>query len=162
MPYKFFRVAWPDPSAAEADLNAFLRGHRVMKVRQQFVEAGEDSFWSFCVEYVEARTGNERPPARSGKERVDYREKLPDDEFQAYLKLRELRQELAAQDSVPVYLVFTNDQLAQIASAKPKSKADLEKLDGVGATRVEKYGDRVIEFSKAIWAPKAAGGGKAG
>jgi len=150
----FLRVSWPDPSAAEAELNAFLREHRVLKVRPQFVEAGEDSFWSFCVEDVEARVGAaERPPGRSGKERIDYRERLKPDEFQAYLKLRELRKDLATQDTVPVYLVFTNDQLSQIASIKPQTKADLGKIDGVGATRVEKYGERVIAFSKTIWAP---------
>jgi superfamily II DNA helicase RecQ len=166
MAYKFFRVAWPDPAAAEAELNGFLRSHRVMKVRQQFVEAGEDSFWSFCVEYVEPRAAgdrpaSERPAARSGKERVDYRERLPPEQFDLYLKLRELRKELADADKVAVYLVFTNEQLAQIAVSPPSSKTDLAKIDGVGAARVDKYGDRVVEFCKAISTGGKAAGGSA-
>lgn len=67
MAYKFFRVAWPDPAAAKSELNGFLRSHRVMKFRQQSVEAGEDSFWSFCVESSNSprrfgRPAKRRPP----------------------------------------------------------------------------------------------------
>lgn len=160
MAYKFFRVAWPDPSAAEAELNAFLRGHRVMKVRQHLIDAGEDSFWTFCVEYVEAREEPERSAGRTGKPRVDYQERLEPDDFQAYLKLRELRKELAAVDSSPVYLVFTNEQLAQIASTKARTKADLEKIEGIGRARLEKYADRLIGFLDTLWGVTDATGRK--
>ena len=36
---------------AEAEMNGFLRGHRVLAVKKEFVADGENSFWSFCVEY---------------------------------------------------------------------------------------------------------------
>ena len=34
-------------------MNAFLRGHRVLAVKKEFVADGENSFWSFCVEYLD-------------------------------------------------------------------------------------------------------------
>ncbi len=38
---------------AEGEMKAFLRGHRVRAVKKEFVADGENSFWSFCVEYLE-------------------------------------------------------------------------------------------------------------
>jgi hypothetical protein len=33
--------------AAEAEMNAFLRGHQVLAVKKEFVPDGENSFWIF-------------------------------------------------------------------------------------------------------------------
>lgn len=40
-----------------APLNAFLRAHRVVRVIRQWCEAGPESSWAFCVEYLDG------PPA---------------------------------------------------------------------------------------------------
>ena len=39
--------------AAESILNGFLRSHRVLSVERRWVDQGENSFWSFCVDYLE-------------------------------------------------------------------------------------------------------------
>jgi hypothetical protein len=39
---------------AEGEMNAFLRSHRVLAVKKEFVPDGENSFWAFCVEYLES------------------------------------------------------------------------------------------------------------
>jgi hypothetical protein len=38
-------------------LNGFLASHRVLSVDRRFVPEGERSFWSFCVDFVDARRG---------------------------------------------------------------------------------------------------------
>lgn len=45
MQLKLFVVPAGDLSAAEAELNAFLRAHRVLTVRKGFVANGESSYW---------------------------------------------------------------------------------------------------------------------
>jgi len=37
-------------AAQVAEMNAFLRGHRVLAVKKEFMVDGENFFWSFCVE----------------------------------------------------------------------------------------------------------------
>jgi ATP-dependent DNA helicase RecQ len=45
---------------------------------------------------------------------------------------------------VPVFTVFTNAQLAEMVRMPVSTAADLGKIDGVGETRVTKYGKEVL------------------
>ena len=47
-----------------------------------------------------------------GRPRVDYKEILSADEFAVFVRLREVRKQLAATEAIPVYAVCTNEQLA--------------------------------------------------
>ena len=47
---------------------------------------------------------------------------------------------------MPVYTIFTNEQLAQMAQTKARTKADLEKIEGIGDARIEKHGTRFLEL----------------
>lgn len=53
MPYKIFRVPSRGCEASEHDLNNFLGSHNILNVSREFVGAGENSFWCFCVDYLE-------------------------------------------------------------------------------------------------------------
>ena len=99
------------------------------------------------------------PAARNGAARgkVDYREVLSPEDFAVFARLRQVRKEIAQAEAVPVYTVFTNEQLAQMVQARATTKAALEKIAGVGDARIEKYGARVLEFLRRQWAE----GGKA-
>jgi HRDC domain len=46
--------------------------------------------------------------------------------------LRSLRKELAQTEAVPVYTLFTNEQLAQMVQRRYQSKSDLGQIEGVG------------------------------
>ena len=43
------------------------------------------------------------------------------------------------------YVVFSNEQLAEMVKKKVTSKAALKEIEGVGDARVEKYGAGVLE-----------------
>ena len=155
MPYKFFIVPIQDGGQAEAALNAFLRSHTVLSVARHWVDQGPTSFWSFCVDYVEsASTGGSPPRGGRQRERVDYRAKLGEERFQLYLKLSDLRKELAQADGVPLYNVFNNEQMSQMIERQARTKADLEAIAGVGDARIEKYGPRFVELLNKLWSAK--------
>jgi superfamily II DNA helicase RecQ len=62
-------------------------------------------------------------------------------------------------EAVPVYAVFTNEQLARMVQLRANSKAALEQIAGVGDARIEKYGPRLLEFLSKKWSePNAPGG----
>jgi superfamily II DNA helicase RecQ len=146
MPFKFFLIPIRHSEAAEQELNAFIRSHRVLDVQRQWVESGGSPCWSFCVEYVDTPVGGgnpSQPPER--RARVDYREVLNEDDFTVFATLRELRRELAQAERIPAYQVFNDRQLAEMVQKKAHSKADLQSLPGAGEARVEKYGERFLE-----------------
>lgn len=61
MQLKMFVIPIKNVSEAEAEMNGFLRGHRVLAVKKEFVPDGENSFWSFCGRKAAWLT---RPPSR--------------------------------------------------------------------------------------------------
>ena len=58
MAYGVFTLPVRDPGAAETELNGFLASHRVLSVDRRFALEDERSFWSFCVDFVDARRGS--------------------------------------------------------------------------------------------------------
>jgi len=59
-------------------------------------------------------------------------------------ELRTLRHELAAQASVPAYIVFTDETLRQFARIKPTTLADMRTVHGVGDKRLADYGEAFL------------------
>lgn len=60
--------------------------------------------------------------------------------------LRAWRQEIAQANSVPAFVVFTDTTLMAIAEDKPGSLQELSKISGVGKSKLERYGQAVIEL----------------
>jgi superfamily II DNA helicase RecQ len=89
---------------------------------------------------------SEGPRPTKFRSKIDYREVLAPDVFALFAKLREFRKRLAQEEGVPIYTVFTNEQLAQIAKNRIVTKSGLEKVDGIGGARLSRYGDTLIRF----------------
>ena len=58
--------------------------------------------------------------------------------------LRNLRATLAREQSVPAYVIFHDATLRAIAERRPESLAELGTISGVGAAKLERYGDQVL------------------
>jgi DNA helicase-2/ATP-dependent DNA helicase PcrA len=67
--------------------------------------------------------------------------------------LRQWRLAEAQSAEVPAYVVFTDATLVAIAEAKPESLAELAKLAGVGPTKLDRYGQSVLDILGAGDAP---------
>jgi len=126
-------------------LNRFLRSVRLVAVHKDFVNNGEGSCWTFAVEYLTGVGESAKANDPGISKRVDYKEALSPADFAVFAKLRDWRKEAAAQEGVPVYTVFTNEQLARMSENKVRTVADLKKIDGVGEARIKKYGPAVLE-----------------
>ena len=148
MALRVFTVPIHDDGTVIEELNAFLRSHKVLTVDRRWVEQGASSFWSLCVDFLDSTAAATGSSARSGahRNRVDYKEVLGAQESTIFAKLRELRKMISQQEAVPVYTVFTNEQLAEMARSRVMTKADMEKIAGVGEVRIEKYGPQFLEL----------------
>ncbi len=59
--------------------------------------------------------------------------------------LRELRRELAIEAGLPPYVIFHDATLREMAQARPASMAELGRVSGVGAKKLDAYGDRFLD-----------------
>jgi DNA helicase II / ATP-dependent DNA helicase PcrA len=58
--------------------------------------------------------------------------------------LKEWRRQEAADQKLPAYCVFTDATLIAIAEARPRSLVDLIKVQGLGPTKADKYGEHLL------------------
>lgn len=112
MNYKIFSLAATGDEAEELLLNQFLARHKIIQVDRQFVALGDLSYWSLCVGY-QATNKDVTNSNSSKKPRIDYKEVLTEPQFAQFAALRELRKTIASQEGVPVFAIFSNEQLAQ-------------------------------------------------
>ena len=56
-------------------------------------------------------------------------------------KLRDLRKQLADEQSVPPYVVFSNASLRQMSQEQPQTSSEFSKISGVGSRKLLQYGD---------------------
>lgn len=143
MALKFFAISVHDEGSGEAALNGFLASHRIVTVERRLVDVGAASYWAICVDYLPSSAGK-TSDRRPGRGKIDYKEVLSPPDFACFSRLRQLRQELSQRDAVPVYAIFNNEQLAEIAKRRPTSRTAFDAILGVGDARIEKYADAVI------------------
>ena len=93
---------------------------------------------------LKQETGNERGKRHLRAIRADYEDSEPDSPL--YLELKQWRSETAKEQGVPAYIVFNNRTLAAIAAQHPTTHDELLEVSGIGPTKVERYGDALLEL----------------
>ena len=66
-----------------------------------------------------------------------------------FQKLRELRLEIAKEEKVPPYIVFSDKTLIHMCQIRPKTKKEMLMVSGVGEMKYEKYGERFLKVMSA-------------
>ncbi|MEM9916413.1 MAG: DNA helicase RecQ [Planctomycetota bacterium] len=89
-----------------------------------------------------AKPSSERRARVSSNTGVD--PDLPIDEA-LFTTLRELRRDLARQQGVPPYVVFGDAALRQMAQSLPTTNEAFLKINGVGQTKLSRYGPQFLE-----------------
>lgn len=75
-------------------------------------------------------------------------EAFTDYEGRLFEKLRALRLEIAKEEKVPPYIVFSDKTLTHMCIVRPKSKAEMLSVSGVGEFKYTKYGERFLKCLK--------------
>jgi DNA helicase-2/ATP-dependent DNA helicase PcrA len=95
--------------------------------------------WSAKPSRFLLELGIEAAPPSVRKARADE----PDDP--TYVALKKWRLERAKSDEIPAYVVFHNSTLAEIATRRPTTIAELASVPGIGPAKLERYGREVLE-----------------
>jgi ATP-dependent DNA helicase RecQ len=92
----------------------------------------------------------EEHPAKAKKEKSrKWTIGVTEDEFtkteeEMFERLRALRTEIAREEKVPPYIVFSDKTLVHMCIVKPKTKEEMLSVSGVGEFKYEKYGGRFL------------------
>ena len=149
MQYKIYTIPVLGGEEQQDELNKFLRSHKIIKVDKEIVDISGNSYWSFCVTYMQssAQLENSQP----AKDKIDYKNVLDEKAFKMFSDLRVLRKQIAQNDAVPAYAVFTDAELANMTSLPSFDVKTLLSIDGIGSKRIEKYGKIMVEMYNATF-----------
>ena len=75
---------------------------------------------------------------------------LAADGQQRYLALKTWRAEVAKEHNLPAYVIFHDATLVAIAERAPQSLDDLQGLSGIGAKKLEAYGEEVLRVMASV------------
>lgn len=152
MPFRTYFIPLRAPRDVEDELNSFLRSHRVVHLERRWLERPDELGWSFFIEYQEPAPSSSKVKQQSG-ERVDWRDKLAPADFALFCRLKDWRRGVAEAETVPAFMVFSNQQLATIAERRITSREDLAKVPGVGEAKLQRYSEPLFtvirEFGSA-------------
>ena len=65
-----------------------------------------------------------------------------------FSRLKRIRFEIAKRENVPIYIIFSDMTLSEMALRKPQSKKDFLNVTGVGQMKCDRYGDDFISEIK--------------
>ena len=91
-------------------------------------------------------TDEDKLPERATKTRKTSKsmESLTSAGYKLFDKLRELRLEIAREEGMPPYIIFSDKTLIDMAAKIPTSKSEMLAVSGVGENKYVKYGDRFL------------------
>ena len=144
MQIKLFTIPIGDCGSSVDEMNRFLRSHKILEVQSQFISTENGAIWCFCVRYIE----NAIPVPNNKKGKVDYRHVLDEATFKKFSKLREIRKKIAADEGVPAFAIFTDEELAGLASLEAITETGMRSIKGIGDKKIEHYARYFIEGSK--------------
>jgi ATP-dependent DNA helicase RecQ len=111
-----------------ADSSAVLKGQRSVTLRSDPPKAAK------------RRSRDDRPGAASAAA-----EDLSPQALERFEALRGWRAGIAREQGVPAYVIFHDSTLRQVALAEPDDLDALAQVSGVGASKLERYGQAVLD-----------------
>lgn len=91
------------------------------------------------------RISGEGKDKKKGRNKAAGAASMNQEEETLFEKLRALRMEIAKEEKVPPYIVFSDKTLVHMCLVKPKTKEEMLSVSGVGAFKYEKYGERFLK-----------------
>ena len=93
----------------------------------------------------EVKVAKTKVPKTRGKIPLD----LPGDRVELLEALRNLRRKLAEEQGVPSFVIFHDSTMMQLVMHRPKNRAQLAQISGIGAQKLERYGAALLDVLRA-------------
>lgn len=135
MQIKLFTIPIGDNGIALDEMNRFLKNNKILEVQNQLISNENGAYWCFCVRYLEKAFS----PSNENPVRVDYKQVLDEVVFAKFSKLREIRKKVAAEEGIPAFAVFTDEELAGLAKLDVITPKNMLSVKGIGDKKVDRY-----------------------
>lgn len=91
-------------------------------------------------------TDDDKLPQRAEKpkKKTNGKDALTAAGFKLFDKFRELRLQIAREENMPPYIIFSDKTLIDMAVKMPRSKSEMLEVSGVGENKYGKYGERFL------------------
>lgn len=91
-------------------------------------------------------TDDDKLPQRAEKpkKKTNGKDALTTAGFKLFDKFRELRLQIAREENMPPYIIFSDKTLIDMAVKMPRSKSEMLEVSGVGENKYGKYGERFL------------------
>jgi superfamily II DNA helicase RecQ len=119
----------------DEEFNKFCSNNNIVRIEKEFINTGGEIYYSFFIEYHPKKPVQSKPDLESLSELARAQ----------YEKLRDWRNELAANEGIPAYILMYNSQLYDIVKKQPRSKADFAAIKGM-KNKAEKFGEEIIKI----------------
>ena len=122
-------------------LRVDIEGYSALQLTDQCrpVLKGEQSLF-LRIEEIKAPTAKKAGSKSARKAQI-----LPEDQ-ELWDELRECRKMLAEESNVPPYVIFHDVTLKEMLDTMPTSEAEMLRINGVGESKLEKYGDDFLHI----------------
>lgn len=132
----------------DEEVREFLKDKELISVQDYFFIKNDMPYLVFVLKYFPHRA--EVDPKLSTKEKKEepWRASLSEHDMGLFNLLRDWRSQRSKKDGVPPYILFTNQNLAEIVKKRPQSLAELTQISGIGKGKAEKYGEEILKISK--------------
>ena len=135
MQINLFTIPVGDNCTALQEMNTFLKSNKILEVQNKLIRNENGAYWSFCVRYIEQSF----IPISENKAKVDYRLLLDGPTFQKFSDLRVIRKKVATDEGISAFIVFTDEELAELAKLEEITIKSMFGIKGIGEKKVERF-----------------------
>lgn len=120
----------------------------------KMTEMGRNLVWEETPEPVILKLPKEVEKAPA-KQKAEKKQKVVDVKYpDLFERLRQKRYEMAQENHVPPYIIFSDRTLKEMSTYLPSNKAAMLEINGVGTNKYEKYGEDFMGMVKAYMEEK--------
>lgn len=87
------------------------------------------------------------PPKVLLKSEISVNKEMQSYEFE---RLREMRSQLAREEKVPAYVIFSDKTLLEMSQKLPNTKEGMLEISGIGMVKYDKYGEKFLDSCRKL------------
>ena len=122
------------------ELNTFLLDKKVRSYRVEFFIHAGRPYWSVFIEYEEIEDRSVEKLTQA----LDERQKL------VFERLKDWRKSKGKELGMPVYVIFSNNQLVELAKKLPQTYEAMKSINGIGDKKVKSFGKEVMDILRSF------------
>lgn len=134
---------------SDSEITNFLQGKELISVKDYLLEVVGKNFLVLIITYS-VKEDFSKIGRNEASTSENLMELLSDENKSLFDSLKNWRLLESKKQAIPPFIIFTNKQLAEIASLGPTTLNHLSQIDGIGPIKLERYGDAILKIVDGV------------